>query len=159
MKHYGGIYLDCDSTVYASFKHLHLIFDFYAANQHSMNTLGPGLFGAKPQHPIVNTWLQLVEEFHGISDKEEFGVSEILPCPMECWDYMWTLGPRLFTAAVYISNSQPGNNDIIFRQSILLKKSEDILKEIHTFKLESEYEVKLEKLLLEKESEYQEVHL
>lgn len=50
---------------------------------------------------------------------------------MECMDYMWTNGPRLFSAAVHLENNRDGRQDAIFHKHVLnFNPDEDISKEV-----------------------------
>lgn len=109
---------------------LHRVFDFYTAMERDSYGVGCGHFGAKPNHPIVNTWLQMIEEFHGMTE-EHFGIEKFLPRPLECWDYMWTNCPRFFSASVYMQNNKHGNNDAVFHEYILfLNRMDELMYEI-----------------------------
>lgn len=76
IEQYGGLYMDTDVHVKSSLLLLHSIFDSYVSLEmlDVMIGVGCGIFGAKPNHPIVTTWLNMLREFHGLPSDSNHGV-------------------------------------------------------------------------------------
>lgn len=117
---YGGLYTDTDVEMVSSPVDLHVHFDFYIGlEKEDWIGVGPGMFASKQMHPILKTWMDLLEEFYGITNDNKYALKTLLPNPMECNDLFYLNGPRFATAAVIMSNNLEGNNDVIFQKFIL----------------------------------------
>jgi len=63
---YGGIYYDADIHYVRSPKELHKLFDFYTGSESSSQPgLATGIIAAKPKHPAMKIWIDIMEEFYG----------------------------------------------------------------------------------------------
>ena len=70
----------------------------------------------------MHTLLQLLFELNG-QIIDVYGLYEVIPVPMQCADFIYQHGPRSFMMALQMANNQNGNNDAIFKSTILLKDS------------------------------------
>lgn len=122
---YGGVFFDNDYVLLNSPAKLHNIVDFYSAFQDEgslMSRKHGSILAARPKHQIMHTLLQLLFELNG-QIIDVYGLYEVIPVPMQCTDFVLQHGPRSFMMAMQMANNQNGNNDAIFKSTILLKDS------------------------------------
>lgn len=102
---YGGYYMDTDVSVVNSPAALHYKINMYAGMEvDGYIGMGAGTYAVSPKHKVIKTWMQLLQEFHNLTDNN-WGARKLIPNPIECEDFMFTNGPRFFTAAFYMSNN------------------------------------------------------
>jgi len=80
--------------------------------------VGPGVFGCKPDHPALQVWKQFIKEMYGYGEKI-YGVLDIIPMPVFWWDQFGLVGPRGFSFAIWAALNLNGNNDAIFKESMI----------------------------------------
>lgn len=117
--HYGGLYLDLDYNYMKSFKFLHRVMDMYTGFE-GMNWPGisPSIIGVRPRHQAIDDWKNFVLQYYGFR-KDVYGTRNIMPMPTFKEDIFATSGPRALTFAIWANLNKWGNNDAIFKTSMI----------------------------------------
>jgi hypothetical protein len=117
--HFGGVYIDTDYNYIRSFRFLHTVFDSYTGSE-GLQTCGlaAGIVGARRKHQAMKDWMDLLLGYYGITP-DVFGARDIMPMPAFRDDISWTSGPRAFTFSIWANLNKWGNNDAIFKMSLI----------------------------------------
>jgi len=68
---YGGVYLDCDFYYERSWRKLHTFLDSYTGSEGNEWTgLAAGIVGARPFHPAITIWKEVLMEYYGYRDNK-----------------------------------------------------------------------------------------
>lgn len=110
LKKKGGVYRDTDYRIHQSLDPLLYLYDFVASREPMSNFIGNAFIVAKPDHPLINTYLDLIGRNYDplrakryIADiPESDGFATIL-----------TTGPGLFTVAIAKAIDTSDSRDII----------------------------------------------
>ena len=117
--HFGGLYLNINFHYEQSFKFLHRVMDSYTGFE-GMNWpgLSPGIIAARPKHQAMWDWLNFVLQYYGYRE-DTFGTLSIMPMPTFKEDIYATSGPRALSFAIWNNLNKWGNNDAIFKMSMI----------------------------------------
>lgn len=119
MYHYGGLYMDTDFVYLHSVRFLHTFLDFYSGSEGTMSPgVAAGIFGVRPKHQIMKDWLDFLLGYYGLTP-DVFGTRDLMPMPAFRDDTSWTSGLRGLGFAVWKNLDKWGNNDAIFKVSML----------------------------------------
>ncbi len=80
------------------------------------------IVAARPKHPVMHTLLQLLFELNG-QIIDVYGLYEVIPIPLMCTDFVLQHGPRTWMMSLVMSTNINGNNDALFKPTILLHDS------------------------------------
>lgn len=117
--YYGGIYVDTDFYYKRSFRFLHTFLDLYTGSEGTMMpSCSPGIFAARKAHQAMGDWLDLLFGYYGIIP-DYFGAKDLMPMPAFRDDISWTSGVRAFSFAIWNNLNKWGNNDAIFKMSMI----------------------------------------
>lgn len=120
---YGGIYVDTDYNYLRSFRFLHTVMDSYTGSEGIyFSGIAAGIFAARKNHQAMKDWLDLLLGYYGHAP-DIFGARDLMPMPAFRDDISWTSGPRSFTFSIWANLNKWGNNDCIFKLSMI---NEDI---------------------------------
>jgi len=85
---------------------------------HNWPGIAPGLIAARPKHQAMEEWLNFILAYYGYRE-DVYGTKDIMPMPYFRQDIVSTSGPRGLTFAVHNNLNKWGNNDAIFKVSML----------------------------------------
>ena len=77
-----------------------------------------GIFASRAKHEIMRDWLDLVLGYYGVLP-DVFGTLDLMPLPAFRDDVSYTSGPRLMTYATLRNLNKWGNNDAIFKMTLI----------------------------------------
>ena len=116
---YGGVYIDSDYHFRNSLAFLHKTMDLYTGSEGpAWPGLAAGIVGAKLGHPAILAWKYIILEYYGFRPNV-WGTYKLIPMPAMRDEVSGTSGPRFFSFAVWAHMHQYGNNDVIFKLSVL----------------------------------------
>lgn len=114
---YGGIYHDLDYEIYNASEIVKYTkaFNFFDAKEHSFwdTFVGNAFIAASPNHPIINTAVELVHR--NLNPSKVTFLPEYVARPYSRFEkVLFETGPVMLTIAYYKANNQDGNNDMVF---------------------------------------------
>lgn len=116
---FGGVYLHKTFTMVNSFRQLHRVMDSYMGFEgHTWPGIASGVIAARPKHQAMEEWRDFILSYYGYRD-DLYGTKDIMPMPTFRQDIISTSGPRGLTFAVFNNLNKWGNNDAIFKVSML----------------------------------------
>lgn len=116
---YGGVMVHRTYTLQRSFEELHRVMDSYMGFEgFSWPGIAPGLIAARPKHQAMKEWLDFILAYYGFRE-DVYGTKELMPMPFFRQDIVSTSGPRGLTFAVHNNLNKWGNNDAIFKVSMI----------------------------------------
>lgn len=116
---YGGIYIDTDYNYLRSHRFLHTVFDSYTASEGAyFSGIAAGIFAARKKHQAMKDWLDLILGYYGLAP-DVYGARDIMPMPAFRDDISWTSGPRGWSFALYANLNKWGNNDAVFKMTLM----------------------------------------
>lgn len=117
--YYGGLYVDVDYNYINSHRYLHTFLDLYTGwDGRWISGLAAGIFATRPKHQAMKDWLDFSLGYYGVAP-DTFGAKELIPMPAFRDDISYTSGPRACTFAVWRNLNKWGNNDAIFKMSMI----------------------------------------
>jgi len=117
--HIGGIYMDTDFNLIRSVAFLHTVLDLYTGDEGlHFPGVAAGIFAARKHHQACKTWMDFLFGYYGIAP-DVYGAREIMPMPTFRDDISWSSGPRASSFGVWANLNKWGNNDAIFKMTML----------------------------------------
>jgi hypothetical protein len=117
--HHGGIYMDTDYNYIRSFRFLHTVLDLYTGNEGVFFPVcAAGIFAARKHHQATKTWMEFLLGYYGLGP-DVYGARELMPMPTFRDDISWSSGPRACSFSIWANLNQWGNNDAIFKMTVI----------------------------------------